>query len=149
MKTSLFKAGFLPLKTAIEDRIFWNNHAKLEETKRSSHMKSQFTNLITVFPVKDVETSLAWYRRWLGEPDSIPMEGLAEYQVTETAWLQLTQEEGNPTSLILGVDDINKVREDLVNKGLEPSDIMDWEVVLTCQIEDPDGHTISFAQEVI
>ena len=112
-------------------------------------MKSQFTNLITVFPVKDVETSLAWYRRWQGEPDSIPMEGIAEYQVTETAWLQLTQEEGNPTSLILGVDDINKVREELVNKGLEPSDIMDWEVVLTCQIEDPDGHTISFAQEVI
>ena len=77
------------------------------------------------------------------------MEGIAEYQVTETAWLQLTQEEGNPASLILSVDDINKVREDLVNKGLEPSDIMDWEVVLTCQIEDPDGHTISFAQEVI
>ena len=112
-------------------------------------MKSQFTNLITVFPVKDVETSLVWYRRWLGETDSIPMEGIAEYQVTETAWLQLTQEEGNPASLILSVDDINKVREDLVNKGLEPSDIMDWEVVLTCQIEDPDGHTISFAQEVI
>ena len=77
------------------------------------------------------------------------MEGIAEYQVTETAWLQLTQEEGNPASLILSVDDINKVREDLVNKGLEPSDIMDWEVVLTCQIEDPDGHTISFAQEVL
>ena len=57
-------------------------------------MKSQFINLITVFPVKDMETSLAWYRRWLGEPDSIPMEGIAEYQVTETAWLQLTQEEG-------------------------------------------------------
>ena len=112
-------------------------------------MKSQFTNLITVFPVKDVETSLVWYRRWLGETDSIPMEGIAEYQVTDTAWLQLTQEEGNPASLILSVDDINKVREDLVNKGLEPSDIMDWEVVLTCQIEDPDGHTISFAQEVI
>lgn len=111
-------------------------------------MKSQFTNLISVFPVKDLGTSLAWYSKWLGQPDVIPMEGVAEYQLTETAWLQLTQEEGTATSIILGVDDIHKVREQLLNQGLEPSDIMDWDVVLTCEIEDPDGHRISFAQEV-
>ncbi|WP_026460369.1 VOC family protein [Schaalia suimastitidis] len=112
-------------------------------------MKSHVTSLISIFPVKDLETSLAWYRKWLGDPDVIPMEGIAEYHVTETAWLQLSQEEGNPTSLVLGVDDIKKVQEELASNGLEPSDLMDWEVVLTCYIDDPDGNRISFAQEVL
>ena len=37
--------------------------------------------IISVFQVSDIEKSLSWYKKWLGEPDVVPMEGVAEYEL--------------------------------------------------------------------
>ena len=112
-------------------------------------MRAYLKNSVTVFPVKDITASITWYNQWLEKPDIVPIEGMAEYQLTDTAWLQLSQEEGGEfANIILGVEDIAQVREELFRKGLEPSEIVDWQVVLVCDLQDPDGNRISFAQEV-
>ena len=48
-------------------------------------------NLVSVIGVDDYKTALVWYQVWLGEPDAVPMEGTAEWQIADNAWLQLTQ----------------------------------------------------------
>lgn len=30
-------------------------------------------SIVSVFQVSDIEKSLLWYKKWLGEPDVIPM----------------------------------------------------------------------------
>ena len=111
--------------------------------------KLPFNSLIGVFMVKDIEAAMTWYRAWLGEPDVIPMEGMAEYKITDTAWLQLNVDDGDRTSgtIIIGVEDAAKYRQQLLDKGIEVGELMDYEVVLTFDVTDPDGNRISFAQE--
>ena len=46
-------------------------------------------SLVSVFQVSDINKSVEWYRKWLGEPDSMPLEGVVEYEITPGTWLQL------------------------------------------------------------
>ena len=43
-------------------------------------MKKLFptNSLISVIKVSDYAAALAWYGAWLGEPDEVPMDGMAE-----------------------------------------------------------------------
>lgn len=111
----------------------------------------EITSLISVFQVSDLEKSLDWYKKWLGEPDVIPMEGTAEYQLHANAWLQLSCEEDNHKetgAIVLGVEDINLTKNTLETNGIETGEIMDYEVVLVLDILDFDGNKITFAQEI-
>ncbi|KPN74450.1 VOC family protein [Neisseria sp. 74A18] len=107
------------------------------------------SSLVSVINASDFQTSLAWYRTWLGEPDVVPMENMAEWRIADNAWLQLT-DSGTiaEAEVIIGVDDIAACRKALLGVGIEAGDINDWEVVLTCGITDPDNHKIFFAQAV-
>lgn len=108
-------------------------------------------SLVTILEVKDMEAALEWYQKWLGKPDVIPMEGIAEYQIAENAWIQLScegKEEIAPSSIVLGVDNIKEAHKSLTEKGIEVGEIMDYEVVLVFDIVDTDGNRISFVQEV-
>lgn len=114
-------------------------------------MKKPFTNLVSVFAVSDFEKSLAWYRAWLGEPDVVPMEGVAEYQIADGAWLQLSSDDislAGKGVIALGVEDAKGYRQELLDAGVMVGELMDYEVVLTFDITDPDGNRISFAQEL-
>ena len=114
-------------------------------------MTRPFTSLISVFAVSDLEKALAWYRTWLGEPDVVPMEGVAEYQVAEGAWLQLSNDDASLAGkgmMVLGVEDAKSYRQELIDAGVAVGELMDYEVVLTFDIADPDGNLISFAQEL-
>ncbi len=109
------------------------------------------TSLVAVFQVKDIEASIAWYKKWLGEPDIIPMENTAEYKIGESAWLQLSAEEFDKAgsgAVVIGVDDVKQCKKVLDEQGIETGDIMDYEVVLVLDIYDIDGNQISFAQEM-
>lgn len=55
--------------------------------------KIEIKSLVSVFKVLNIEQSVAWYTKWLGEPDVIPMNGVAEYQLSPNSWLQLSYEE--------------------------------------------------------
>lgn len=108
-------------------------------------------SLISVFQVSDIDQSLNWYKKWLGEPDVIPMEGMAEYQIAPNAWLQLSCDESSDkktSTIVIGVEDIHLTQKTLQDNGIEVSDIADYEVVLTIDVFDPDGNQITFVQEV-
>lgn len=119
-------------------------------------------SLISVFQVSDIDQSLNWYKKWLGEPDVIPMEGMAEYQIAPNAWLQLflyypkqnqvapsdENSDNRPSAIVIGVEDIHLTQKTLQDNGIEVSDIADYEVVLTIDVFDPDGNQITFVQEV-
>ena len=66
-------------------------------------------SIVSVFQVSDIEKSLLWYKKWLGEPDVVPMEGVAEYELNKETWLQLSYE-GNEkiekSAIIIGIEDI-------------------------------------------
>ncbi|MDO1508856.1 MULTISPECIES: VOC family protein [unclassified Neisseria] len=111
-------------------------------------MKLFKTNdLISVINVADYETALAWYQTWLGEPDEVPMESTAEWRIADHAWLQLTgAEAGGKAAVVIGVDDVAACREALIRAGIEAGEIVDWEVVLACDVADPEGNGISFVQ---
>jgi hypothetical protein len=55
--------------------------------------KLNIKSFVAVFQVKDIRKSIEWYKKWLGEPDIIPMEGTAEYELTSGTWLQLSESE--------------------------------------------------------
>ncbi|MDO5062925.1 MAG: VOC family protein [Peptostreptococcaceae bacterium] len=111
----------------------------------------EIKNVVSVFQVSDMDRALSWYQKWLGEPDVIPMEGVAEYALSESAWLQLSVEEKDKvegSSIVIGVEDIHKCHEALEKVGIEVGEIIDYEVVLVFDIQDVDGNRIAFAQEV-
>ena len=113
-------------------------------------MKKLFptNSLISVIKVSDYAAALAWYGAWLGEPDEVPMDGMAEWRIADNAWLQLdaTGETVTPSAAIIGVDDLAVYRTALLETGIAVGEIQDWEVVLSCDLHDPDGNKISLAQ---
>ena len=107
--------------------------------------------IVSVFQVSDIEKSLFWYKKWLGEPDVVPMEGVAEYELNKNVWLQLSYEgteKIEKSSIIIGIEDIKSCKQILGDNGIETGEIQDYEVVLVFDIHDPDGNRISFAQEL-
>ena len=107
--------------------------------------------IVSVFQVSDIEKSLSWYKKWLGEPDVVPMEGVAEYELNKDVWLQLSYEgteKIEKSSIIIGIEDIKSCKQKLEDNGIETGEIQDYEVVLVFDIHDPDGNRISFAQEL-
>lgn len=104
-------------------------------------------NLVSVINVSNYNSSLAWYQKWLGEPNEIPMEGVAEWRIADNAWLQLSSGEpvGNAT-VVIGVDDVSDCRNKLIAVGIEAREIVDWDVVLVCDLTDLEGNTISLVQ---
>ena len=108
----------------------------------------EMTSLVSVVPVSNYEKALAWYSKWLGEPDEIPMEGMAEWEITANAWLQLdaSSELSDKANLVIGVNDVSACRNALLAAGVDATKIIDYEVVKVCDVFDPDGNRISFAQ---
>lgn len=111
--------------------------------------KIKIKSLVAVFQVKDINSSIQWYKKWLGDPDNIPMEGTAEYKITSGTWLQLSESENVvSSSIILGIDDIKKCKQDLDSLGIKTGEIADYEVVYVFDVFDIDNNQISFVQEL-
>ena len=113
--------------------------------------KIEIKSLVSVFQVSDIEKSLEWYKKWLGDPDIIPMEGIAEYQIGSNAWLQLSCDEEDRKevgAIVLVVEDIKLTKKILEDNAIETGEIIDYEVVLMFDIFDIDGNKITIVQEV-
>lgn len=108
----------------------------------------QTSSLVSVLNVSDYTVALTWYSAWLGEPDETPMDGMAEWRIADNAWLQLDAiaETVKLSAAIIGVDDLAACRTALLEAGIAVGEIQDWEVVLSCDLHDPDGNKISLAQ---
>lgn len=98
------------------------------------------------------EEAKAWYTRLLGrEPDLEPVPGVAEWQLTATAWLQVvTDPAGAGRSAVrFGVDELGTTAAWLRDNGVavtEPQVIAD--IVAIIDVADPDGNEVSFVAEL-
>lgn len=105
-------------------------------------------HVLAVVPVTDIDAARAWYERLLGRPaDNRPMDNLAEWQVTDTGWMQVFHDAHRAGSALLNfaVDDLEEHVADVAGRGLAPGAIetANKDVRLSA-IADPDGNRITF-----
>ena len=110
-----------------------------------------FTQLSAGLIVSDHGTAVAWYKRLFGrEPDQRLMDGLAEWQITDTAWIQVfadPSKAGN-SEVTIGVDDIEQHVQPIIDNGLELDRQTTTRGQHLASVNDPDGNLIIFAQEL-
>jgi glyoxylase I family protein len=102
--------------------------------------------VLAVVAVRDIEVGRTWYSKLFGrEPDNNPMSNLIEWQVTNGAWVQVTedaQRAGNGM-LNLAVSDIEEGARELCEMGIETGEIINANKgVRLCPITDPDSNKI-------
>lgn len=96
----------------------------------------------------DLETSVAWYEKLFGRsPTRRPMPGLAEWQLTESAEMQLyeAKEHAGHSTLTLGVMPIEPERERLEAAGLRPGPVEPADDYFILRLRDPDGNLVVLA----
>lgn len=106
-------------------------------------------NVFAGIAVADLDAALAWYARLLGRPaDRIPMDGLAEWQVTEAGAIQLIRDAGRAGTglLTLAVNDLEGYVAALAEIGLTPGAINTGVVARFAAITDLEGNTITLAE---
>jgi hypothetical protein len=113
--------------------------------------KSNLTSVVGVLPVTDHPKAVNWYQKWIGRaPDVEPMEGIAEWQLAENAWIQVAVDPASPgrTTVVVRVKDLNAQRSTCAAVGVVVGDISDHGVVKTAEAVDPAGNKVVFVQEV-
>ncbi|WP_232666706.1 VOC family protein [Pseudonocardia sp. TRM90224] len=112
---------------------------------------SNFASVVAVLPVTDHEKAVAWYQSWIGRaPDLVPMEGVAEWQLTGNAWIQVSvdPEPAGRTTAVVGVLDLDAQRAACAAVDVAVGEINDYGFVKTAEAVDPAGNKILFVQEV-
>lgn len=103
--------------------------------------------ICAVFGVSNYQAALEWYAKWLGEPDELPCEGMAEWLIADNAWLQVdASRPPSSDAAVISVDDIAAARKALLDIGIAVEEIANWDVVLSCSFPDPDGNHITLVQ---
>ena len=95
-----------------------------------------------------IETSAPWYEKLFGKaPTWRPMEGLAEWQFSDIAEVQLFQEEqyAGSSTLTLGVLPLESERIRLQKASLKPGPIEETRGYFLMRMRDPDENLIVFA----
>lgn len=109
-------------------------------------------SVISAIPVKNFDHAVEWYKKLFErEPDLVPMEGIAEWQLAENAWVQVSvdPERVGTGSVIIGVDDVEAQRKVCLKYNLVVGDIVEYpEVIKMVEISDPEGNKISFVQDI-
>ncbi|MGK5740576.1 VOC family protein [Micromonospora sp. URMC 103] len=109
-----------------------------------------FKNVNAVLPVTDHAAAVAWYKRWIGRgPDVEPMEGIAEWQLADNAWIQVSHdpEAAGKTSVVIGVEDIDSHVNTLASEGVRCGEIHDYGFIKLAELVDPEGNKINFVWE--
>ena len=110
-----------------------------------------FTQVSAELIVSDHDAAVAWYERLLGrEPDGRPMDGLAEWQITGTAWIQVFADPARAgrSAVTIGVDDLEQHARPIVENGLELDRQTTPRGQHLASISDPDGNLIVLAQDL-
>ncbi len=109
-------------------------------------------SVIAVVPVTDQVTAVTWYKKLLGrDADVVPIDGVAEWQLAEKAWLQVTtapDHVGN-TTVIISVSDIDAQRTACAEANASLGEVVEYPgIVKMVDAIDPDGNKITFVQEL-
>ena len=118
--------------------------------------KDNFSHAATVFPVLDIERSLAFYTQGLGFELTFYWEEPVTYAVLKKGGVSLhlsLRDDQNqqmvPTGLLyIFVYDVDKVYQRCVDQGIEiknPPALQDYGMT-DFDIADPDGHRITFGR---
>lgn len=83
--------------------------------------------VLALIPVAGFEAACGWYEKVFGRPaDTSPMEGLAEWRITDTAWVQVLHDEAKAGGVIVnfGVDDLDAELSRLGDQGITAGEPM-------------------------
>jgi catechol 2,3-dioxygenase-like lactoylglutathione lyase family enzyme len=108
------------------------------------------TKVLSVVPVADFDASLAWYERLLGRPaDAQPMPGLADWHLTDTAWVSVYRDpdRAGSTALNFAVDELERHTAELTGRDIELGEVTSTNKgARLAAVADPDGNTITFIE---
>lgn len=113
--------------------------------------ETNHVSVVGVLPVTDHAEAVTWYQKWIGRgPDVKPMDGVAEWQLAENAWIQVSvdPESAGRTTVVVGVTDIDTQRSACAAADVVVGDVSDYGFVKTAEAVDPAGNKILFVQEV-
>ncbi|CAN5884696.1 VOC family protein [soil metagenome] len=102
--------------------------------------------------VADHAAAVSWYRTLFGRPaDEEPMAGLAEWQITASGWLQVSEnaDQAGQSAATIGVDDLDQHAAGLAARGVELQRQTTTRGQKLGIINDPDGNLIVFAQDLV
>jgi catechol 2,3-dioxygenase-like lactoylglutathione lyase family enzyme len=108
------------------------------------------TKVLSVVPVTDLATSTAWYERLLGcPPDARPMASLADWHLTDTAWVQVFHDprRAGHTALNFAVRELRAHAAELAGRGITLGEISEnGKGATLASVTDPDGNVITFIE---
>ena len=113
---------------------------------------SNINSVIAVLPVKDQDIAVEWYKKLLGrDADIVPVEGVAEWQLAENAWIQVTTdlERAGSATVIIGVNDIDSQCTYCAAANILHGEVIEYpEIIKMIEVIDPDGNKIAFVQDI-
>lgn len=124
-----------------------------QNKSKGEHMSSaNISSVIAVVPVKDQDKAIEWYKKLLGRnADIVPMDGVAEWQLAENAWLQVTMdpERAGSTTVIIGVNDIDEQHSACAEANVALGEVIEYPgIIKMADAIDPDGNKITFVQDI-
>jgi catechol 2,3-dioxygenase-like lactoylglutathione lyase family enzyme len=115
-------------------------------------VSNRFNDIAAVIATKDYAIARSWYVRVIGrEPDLEPIEGVGEWQIAATAWLQVVEDHdrAGKTAVRLGVDDLGAQISALEADGIATSElVVIADLVKVVDVADPDGNEVSFVEDL-
>lgn len=115
-------------------------------------MPQKLNDIAAVVATRDYAVARSWYSRLVGrEPDLEPVDAVAEWQITATAWLQLVEDpqRAGKSAVRFGVDDLDAQVAELADAGIAPGEpVIVPGIVKIVDVADPDGNEVSFVQEI-
>lgn len=115
-------------------------------------MPGRFNDIAAVIATKDYASVRSWYVRVIGrEPDLEPIEGVGEWQIASTAWLQVVEDHdrAGKTAVRLGVDDLGAQIAALEAEGIATGElVVIADMVKVVDVADPDGNEVSLVQDL-
>ncbi|MFV9636769.1 VOC family protein [Mycobacterium neumannii] len=115
-------------------------------------MAGTFNDVAAVVATGDFAAALSWYYQLMGRgPDLEPIEGVAEWQIAATAWLQLIEDHtrAGRSAVRIGVDDLDAQIAELRQLDIDTGEVVVIaDLVKVVDVVDPDGNEVSFVQDL-
>ena len=108
--------------------------------------------VIPVIPVNEFDKALDFYiRLFKKKPDIVPIDGVAEWQLLQGAWIQLSVDpvRAGSTTVVITVDDIEAQYQFCKSNNLTIGEVVEYpEVIKLAELIDPEGNKVSFVQDI-
>ncbi|MBU2952720.1 VOC family protein [Marinobacter sp. F3R08] len=113
---------------------------------------SNINSVFAVVSVTNQDDSVGWYTKLLGrDPDIVPAVGVAEWQLADSAWLQVTEdsERAGTSTVIVGVNDIETQCRSCAEANVSHGEVIEYpDIIKMIDVLDPDGNKIAFVQDI-